>query len=142
MELTGQFQLLGTNGEGNLQSAAAHWEGNDHIPADEDSRMDLMVNPGGTAVAVPGAEGMEAKAEFALHTQTTTQRGLPMVTGLELEEIREADHGRPSLVLCRPNGQGLWDLAKASGSTVEAIRLANGLEDEPAGNRMLLIPVS
>ncbi|MBQ9148999.1 MAG: DUF3794 domain-containing protein [Oscillospiraceae bacterium] len=142
LELTGQFQLLGTNGEGTLQSAVAHWDGQERIPADEDSRMDLLVMPTGPAMAVSGPEGMEAKAELSLRTHTTTDRGLPMVTGLELGEIREADPNRPSLILCRADGERLWDLAKRSGSTVDAIRLANGLEEELMGNRMLLIPVS
>ena len=71
----------------------------------------------------------------------TTSRGIPMVTGLNLGEPRQADPERPSLILRRAGEKRLWDLAKASGSTVEAIRKANNLQDEPAPNQMLLIPV-
>ncbi len=35
----------------------------------------------------------------------------------------------------------LWELAKESLSTVEAIRQANGLTEDPTPNQMLLIPV-
>lgn len=64
-----------------------------------------------------------------------------MVTGLELGEQRRLDPNRPSLILRRIGEDRLWDIAKASNSTVEAIRKANGLQEEPAPNQMLLIPV-
>ena len=41
----------------------------------------------------------------------------------------------------RAGAESLWELAKASRSTVEAIRQANNLEEEPLDDRMLLIPV-
>ena len=55
------------------------------------------------------------------------------------QKQKQAD--RPSLVLCRAGEQDLWTLAKAHGSTVEAIRAANQLEGAPEKGRMLLIPV-
>jgi hypothetical protein len=36
----------------------------------------------------------------------------------------------------------IWDIAKASGSTVDAIRQANNLEEEPQQGQILLIPIS
>ena len=56
-------------------------------------------------------------------------------------EENRPDPGRPSLILRRAGEGSLWDLAKASGSTVSAIRSANGLEEEPLDDRLLLIPV-
>ena len=73
---------------------------------------------------------------------TTADEGLPTVTGLELGEAARPDPKRPSMILCRAGEKSLWELAKASGSTVEAIRAANGLMDEPEQGRMLLIPVT
>ena len=35
----------------------------------------------------------------------------------------------------------LWELAKATNSTVEAIRKANGLTGQPSADQMLLIPI-
>lgn len=67
---------------------------------------------------------------------------LTMVSALQLGQIREPDPERPSLILMRPGHRDLWDLAKACGSTVDAIRSANGLEAEPDENAMLLIPVT
>ena len=73
---------------------------------------------------------------------TTADEGLSMVTGLELGEATRPDPSRPSMILRRAGEKSLWELAKASGSTVEAIRAANALTDEPAQGRMLLIPVT
>ena len=64
-----------------------------------------------------------------------------MVTGLTLGEVQEPDPGRPSLILYRAGKTRLWDIAKQNGSTVEAIRKANGIAEEPEPGRMLLIPV-
>ena len=60
----------------------------------------------------------------------------------ELGEEREPDGNRPSLILRRAGNQRLWDIAKESGSTMDAIRKANHLQEEPAPGQMLLIPVS
>ena len=60
---------------------------------------------------------------------------------LELGELQPKQADTPSLVLCRAGEQDLWTLAKAHGSTAEAIRAANQLEGAPDKGRMLLIPV-
>jgi len=52
------------------------------------------------------------------------------------------DPNRPSLIVRRAGANRLWDIAKDSGSTVEAIQKVNGLQGEPAPDQMLLIPVS
>jgi len=65
-----------------------------------------------------------------------------MITGVELGEEKEPDANRPSLILRRAGHGRLWDIAKESGSTMDAIRKANGLQEEPAAGQMLLIPVS
>jgi len=53
----------------------------------------------------------------------------------------QPDPNRPSLLLQRMGEGDLWSLAKATGSTVDAILDANGLQGEPAPDQMLLIPV-
>ena len=65
-----------------------------------------------------------------------------MICGLELGPVEEPDPARPSLILRRTGDGGLWALATACGSTMEAIRSANGLEAEPEDGQLLLIPVS
>ena len=91
---------------------------------------------------ISGGRGMEGRAEGQVRTVSTSRMGLPMLTSLELGAVREPDELRSSLILCRPGGKGLWNLAKASGSTVDAIRMANGMDDDEDTDRMILIPVS
>ena len=68
---------------------------------------------------------------------------LPAICALELGDDMEPDPSRPSVILRTPaQEEGLWELAKSCGSTVEAIRSANLLEKgAPVPDKMLLIPV-
>ena len=85
--------------------------------------------------------GGSVHADGQITVTATAGQGISMVTGLTLGEKAEPDPGRPSLILRRSRGEQLWDIAKTSGSTVEAIRKANGLTNEPEDGKMLLIPV-
>ncbi|MGN0977794.1 MAG: SPOCS domain-containing protein [Faecousia sp.] len=140
MELPGMFQVLYYGEDGALHSGSAHWEGKHSISADENSAL-LAIPMPGEAQAAAGNGNILAKAEFPMEITSTASRGIPMVTGLNLGDQRQPDPDRPSLILRRAGEKRLWDLAKASGSTVEAIRKANNLQDEPAPKQMLLIPV-
>ena len=84
---------------------------------------------------------MTLKSEVPVSLKATARQEIPMVTGLSLGEERDPDPARPSLILHRAGNMRLWDLAKQSGSTVDAIRKANGIAEEPEPGRMLLIPV-
>ena len=95
----------------------------------------------GIPQAMPGSGNIGVSAEIPVQMFTTTSQGIPVVTGLNVEAQRTPDANRPSLILRRAGEDRLWDIAKVSGSTVDAIRKANGLEAEPAPNQMLLIPV-
>ena len=64
------------------------------------------------------------------------------VVAVEIGEAREPDPGSPSLILSRVGEDGLWETAKSAGSTVDAIQKANGLQEEPAPGKLLLIPVT
>ena len=85
--------------------------------------------------------GIELKGESVLDMTATSRRGLSMVSGLTVGEEPVRENARPSLVLRRAGTGGLWQIAKSSGSTVSAIQKANGLEEDPAPERILLIPV-
>ena len=83
----------------------------------------------------------QLSSDVKLMTQTVSATPIPMVTALELGELQQPNPQRPSLILCRSEGQSLWELAKNHGSTVAAIQNANGLQTEPEATQMLLIPV-
>lgn len=138
LEASGTVQILCYGEDGMLRSGSARWEGQRDLPADDSSR--ILTAPGiPSAELLPG--GMAVKLELPLTVTTMGSQGLPMLTGAELGEPRKPDPQRPSLILRRAEGNSLWELAKASGSTRSAIRKANGLEADPVPGQMLLIPV-
>ena len=142
LELPGLFQVLYYGDDGSLQSGTARWEGSHTIESDENCRLFLDVVPGTRPQVSPGGGTIGVKGEFQLNQVCMTGEGMPMVTALQLGDNLVPDPGRPSVILRRAGKERLWDIAKGSGSTVAAIRMANGLKEEPAEDQMLLIPVS
>lgn len=142
MELPGTFQVLYYGEDGALHSGTARWEAQQSIPADESTQLHALPIAGEAPRAVPGEGRITVSAEAPLEMTAVSRQQLPMVTGLELGQPRPLDPGRPSLILRRTGDSRLWDIAKASGSTMDAIRRANGIQEEPAPGQMLLIPVN
>lgn len=141
LEMTGQFQLLYYEGDGTLRGAVARWEGTHSIPQGEDCSLALDMPVSQCAQVSDTGEGQCVKSEITLGEEFYGGQGLTVVTALELGEPEPKNPARPSLILRRCRGEGLWHIAKGTGSTVAAIRAANGLEGEPEDGRMLLIPV-
>ncbi len=141
LETPGQFQVLSYGEDGNLQAAAARWEDSRRLAADESTELTAVPLPGEQPEAIAGSGQIQASGELPLELTSGTRQELTMVTGLELGEERRPDPNRPSLILRRCGDRRLWDIAKESGSTMEVIRRVNGLQEEPAPERILLIPV-
>ena len=79
--------------------------------------------------------------DMELYWECTASSGISMVSAVELGELQPLDSQRPSLIVCRPQGKTLWELAKENGSTIAAIQETNHLQTEPEDNQILLIPV-
>ena len=141
LEIPGQFQLLYYDIEGTPRSSISRWEDTVLLPAGEESRVEASVWPAGKAQGSLMSGSAQLSTDIIVMIETASAGGTPMVTGLELGELREQDSKRPSLIIRRPAGQTLWELAKDCGSTVSAIREANGLQTEPVDEILLLIPV-
>lgn len=141
VELPGMFQVLSYDESGSLSGTIARTEETWDMPLGDNTRVEAAVMPGDPPTAV-GGSGIELKGDSGLSLQTIARHGLDMVTGLKLGEEQEMAPNRPSLILRRAGNQNLWNIAKSTGSTVEAIRQANSLEGEPEETRILLIPVS
>ena len=142
LEMPGAFQVLYYGSDGSLQSAGSRWEGSMDILSHPDSRLSAIPMGANAPQIMLGSGTVTVKAEPEMRLTTTSEQGIPMVTGLELGEEKEPDENRPSLILRRAGDVRLWDMAKMSGSTVDAIKKANNIESEPAAGQMLLIPVS
>ncbi|MBQ7341223.1 MAG: DUF3794 domain-containing protein [Oscillospiraceae bacterium] len=137
--LAGQFQMLFYDPEEHLQSVQPRWEGEWTLPADKDSQVLVTVENTGLAQGSMSGETAQLQSEIPVSALTVAQKGIGMVTGLELGE--ETQQERPNLILRKAGDDSLWELAKRCGSTVEAITKANSLEDQPEKDRILLIPV-
>ncbi len=141
VELPAVYQLLYYDGEGALQAGTAHWQGDMSLPTADSAMLETVCIPLGKPQAALGEDSTVLRCDVMLDTVSYTNQSLPMVTGIAVGEAVEKDPARPSLILRRAGEEGLWELAKKSGSTVDAIRKANDLQGEPAPDKMLLIPV-
>lgn len=142
LTLPGQFQVLYYDVNGALQCAMGRYEQQVQFGADSETVIDGMIHPDGAPQAMNNGQELELSAAFQLETRVSANGTQPMVSSLELGEARQPDPARPSMILRRCDDSGLWNIAKSCGSTVEAIRRANGLQAEPESGRMLLIPIS
>lgn len=140
-ELSGQFQLLGYSPEGQLQGITSRWQQDQMMEISENSGVEMKISSGEKPQAHISGERTNLRVDMQLNTQTVADRGIPMVTGLELGEVRQPDANRPSLILRRAGTDSLWEIAKSTGSTVQAIQTANRLTQEPNSEQVLLIPV-
>ena len=122
-----------------MQSIQPRWEGEWTLPADRDNQVLVTVENTALAQGTVSGDSVFLQSEIPVTALTVAQKGIPMVTGLELGEETKTE--RPNLILRKAGEDTLWELAKKCGSTVEAITKANGLEDQPEKDRILLIPV-
>lgn len=142
LEVNGTAQVLYYDEEGKLRCDMAHWSDTWEHPVGQNAAVMASVeNIARPQFAVSGDQ-IVVRGELETCAQITAAQGIPMVTGLILGDTAARDPERPSLILRRAGEGTLWDIAKESGSTVEAIRKANRLTDEPLDDRLLLIPVS
>jgi len=142
MTVAGQFQVLYYDQEGNLQSTTGKGSAQMSMLSDGGNVLNIYPGLSEKANAIFAGENMEASCALEANISVISAQALNMVTGLRCGEAIEPDPDRPSLVLRRMNGERLWDIAKAHGSTVDAIKNANALTGEPESDKILLIPVS
>lgn len=141
LEVPGSTQVLYTDEEGNLRCDSQNWSGRVTLPADGNSTVQADIAALQQSMALPMGDKLRIDGAMALALTTMVRQEIPMVTGLTAGERGVLDPQRPSLILQRMGEAGLWELAKACGSTVEAIERANQLHGEPQIGQMLLIPV-
>ncbi len=139
--MPGQFQLLYVDAAGELRSMLTPWENTWDIQTAEDSIVDTRIISIGRPQALIGAGNANLRADMTVEATVSSGQGIPMLTGMEIGEAEKPDPNRPSLILCRKGNHRIWDVAKETGSTVDTIMQANGLDTEPESSRVLLIPV-
>ncbi len=137
LETSGCFQVLGYDTEGKLCSKTETAQQQMEYPIGEGCGLHMQL----WQVEKPENSGQEVQATLQLCIDSCCNQQIPMIVGLEMAEEPMPSEDRPSLILRRMEGEELWDLAKSCGSTVGAIRKANGLSNDPVPGQMLLIPV-
>lgn len=141
LDLSAVLQVLYYAEDGSLQTANGRWDGNFQLDADPNCQFVVNVHPCQHMQVSAGTSDFNLIGKYQIQLNTTSVQGLMMVVGLEMGELTEINAIRPSLILCRPEGETLWSIAKRCGSTVVDIQRVNDLQAEPLDNRMLLIPV-
>ena len=141
-EQSALFQGILSGEDHVLQRINARWEGSLNIPVDRNVKVDMTVQAKGFPKSISGLEGTTVTGQVQAQMTFSTDQKFSVVSGMELGDVEEQNPDRPSLILYRPCGERLWDIAKRNGSTVQIIRDANGIDNEAEPGRMLLIPVS
>lgn len=138
MELSGHWQLLGTDVEGNLCCENLSWQ--ETIPLNPAEQGSVTLWQAGRPEVNPGA-ALSVNMDLAMEGYLQERVNVPMVTGVTLGEPLERPTERPSLILRRAEDGSLWDLAKSNATTMEKIMTANNLTQEPEKGSWLLIPI-
>ena len=142
VNVSGQFQSLGMDAEDQLTGDTSRFEASMPFSSAMENQTQLWLGHPEKPDIMPVSDGQLLRTTYPVSMQVYAGQSIPMVTELELGEERPADPDRPSIILRRAGDEGLWAIAKSAGSTVTAIRNANGLEDEPEAGQMLLIPIA
>ncbi len=139
--VNGQYQVVFRGTEDNLTSDTVRFEQRLSYDCAEESHIELW--PGGmkNCEYQQGVDGLYMKADCAVTAFSYSTSPIRMVTGVEIGEQKQPDPDRPSLIVKRVGDEDLWTVAKKYGSTVDAIRAANKLTQDPQEGTMLLVPV-
>ncbi len=137
----GVCRILYEDSQGNLQSMTAGWEENWDFPTNPHSKVFPYVSLSGLPQALVGADSITLRGDLQIDAETTSGRGMAMVSGMELGQETAPDPDRPSLILCRCGSRSLWEVAKECKTTTAAICRANALDESAATNQVLLIPI-
>ena len=136
----GTFQLLCYGADGSLRGSVVRWEGQQRLNLSENAKLYPMPAMAEDR-AVLGDGTVTVSADYPVELEAAAEQPISMVTSIKTGKAGIKDPARPSLILCRAGVRSLWELAKENGSTVDAIRRANRISEEPLGEQMLLIPV-
>lgn len=139
--LTGQCQTLYRGAEENLTSDIVRFEQQMPYNYAEESHIELWPGHMSKCEYQQGVDGLNMKADCEVTAFSYSTSPITMVTGVEIGEQKQSDPDRPSLIVKRLGEEDLWTVAKKYGSTVDAIRTANKLTQDPEEGALLLVPV-
>lgn len=126
-----QVHVLYTDAQGLMRGAEKQLRLTSDLPGDQKDGQLLEVVVTECA-ASPAAEGLELRLGVEYTLRQSSQLSWEFVSAMEWDEVEPQDHSSdPNLVIREISPAcTLWELAKAGCSTVEALRVANGLEED------------
>lgn len=134
---TGMFQILYEDENGNLSCVHRVWSTEYRLDNEMKANVCASVKMDGD----PKSVGSSLLQDLSLEVKCISNAAIPMIDEMRVGEEKTLDPNRPSIIICRIGDDGIWSLAKNTGSTVAAIMQANNLEQEPEEGQMLLVPV-
>jgi len=141
LQQTVSVQTLWQNENGVLSRAEADCSANMELDTEVETRILAWAQPAASAKVTVMPGQLQMMGEVTVHTLAVTQKKQAAITALELGQPIPPDPDKPSLILRRAGADSLWQIAKKCASTVEDIRTANGLTEEPDPEMLLVIPV-
>ncbi len=141
-DLSGTFQLLTADMDGILSVIHEKWEQSIPVDMDDKTQEELYLNMNDVVDVAVETDLVRVQTDGMLEIVTINSKPITMITGIELGDTLKQDSDRPSVIVRRVYDESLWEIAKSSGSTVDAIRKANTMEGEPQAGQLLLIPIS
>ena len=142
LEFPGHLHAVYQEADESVSSSAVRFEGAATLKTDPGCTVSVRRLPVPEPQLTLGVDSMDARFQLPVQLTAFRKELMEPVVAVELGEAKEPDPDRPSLILRRVGEEGLWEVAKSAGSTVDAIQKANGLREEPEPGRLLLIPVS
>lgn len=97
----------------------------------------------GSCYTSPNGAGSTVSCPVSLSARCFAEKQVQGMCAASVGEKTEADTNRPSLIVRRTGGKSLWNIAKSCGTTMQAIREANGISgDSIEEEQLLLIPIA
>ena len=127
------FRFLYMDQEGHLQATEQNTVATLDYPVAEGCQV---------LVGVQGVQAQERAAVVNMNLQTSVCQEFPMISGLTVGERKQMDQNAPAIIMRRMDTDCLWQLAKEAGSTMDDIRKANQLTQDPIRGQMLIIPIN
>jgi len=141
LDVEGDMNVLYYDMEGELQGYSAKAHSSMPMMTDDDAFLCANVRLESPGSWKASGEGLTVMQQVVATLDFTSKNGPEMVYELNVGEQQEGNPDRPSIIIMRCKDQVLWDIAKESGSTVDAIREVNHLDGDPEPGQLLLIPV-
>lgn len=134
------MKVLYREAGGALQECCIRTALREQLAASPEVQFDLCAAVIGEPTVLPTAGGMELRCTVHLSVATQVNGKYRTLCGGAIRDM-EVGSGRPAVIVRRTrSGERLWDIAKANGTTVERIRMANRMDAEETECGILLIP--